>query len=223
MNEEGELIVGLVKTSRDTGAGLVDLPDAKFIRTTTFRNVEGVIKYIQQDTLRVSADLRVPTCTTSANSLHFQLPEISKNWMKKNVRQGEYAQEFPSLPQIVIANCSANTQHLRIRFIPAGTVSNSSLGSSTILVGKDDNGQETGMGFLMRYEASAFGRTQQGVVRWDWAAPLVLENPSRTESGNELVEGISVSLYAFYARPLNEHDLSAGQINAKGVYQVSYD
>lgn len=223
LNAEKELIVGLLRTDLKTGAGLVSLPDTDFIRTTTYRNTNGVVKYIQKDTLRVTADLRVPTCTTSANSLHFQLPDISQNWLKQNIGEGEYANEFASLPQVILANCSENTRNLRIRFIPSGTVTNSSLGASTILVGRDDNGQDTGVGFLLKYESSAFGQKHQGVVHWDWAQPLEIENPSPTDSGNALIEGISIRLYAFYARPLNEHIPSAGQITAKGMYQVSYD
>lgn len=223
LKESGELEVGLVRIGRDTGAGLADLPATEFIRTTTFTGADGQVKYIQQDAIRVSADMRVPTCTTSAGSLSFSLPEISQVWLRRNVVSGGYADGSASLPQVVVANCSENTRHLRIRFIPSGAVTDSQQGASTILTGLDENGQETGTGFLMKYDASAFGRTQQGVVQWDRNQPLELENPSPSDTGGELTQGITVALQAFYARPRNERPITAGQITAKGLYQVSYD
>lgn len=223
LKESGELTVGLVRTSRDTGAGLADLPPTEFIRTTIFTGVDGRVKYIQQDAIRVTADLRVPTCTTTAGSLSFHLPDISQVRLRRAVTPGEFTDESASSPQVVVANCSENTRHLRIRFIPQGTVTDSQQGLSTILTGKDESGQETGAGFLMKYDASAFGRTQQGVVHWDWNQPLELENPSPSDMGNELTQGITVALQAFYARPLNNKSITAGQITAKGLYQVSYD
>ncbi|SUJ36010.1 hypothetical protein [Serratia marcescens] len=223
LKESGELTVGLVRTGRDTGAGLVDLPATEFIRTTTFTGPDGQVKYVQQDAIRVSADLRVPTCTTAAGSLSFQLLDISQVGLRRTVVPGGFTDESASLPQVVVANCSENTRHLRIRFIPQGAVTDSQQGPATILVGKDENGQETGTGFLMKYDASAFGRTQQGVVQWDRNQPLVLENPSPSDAGNELTQGITVALQAFYARPLNDKAITAGQVIAKGLYQVSYD
>ncbi|MEL5428881.1 hypothetical protein [Serratia nevei] len=223
LKEDGELTVGLVRTDRDTGAGLADLPATEFVRTTTFTGPDGQVKYVQQDAIRVSADLRVPTCTTAAGSLSFHLSDISQVRLRRNVVPGAFTDESASLPQVVVANCSENTRHLRVRFIPQGTVTDSQQGPSTILVGKDENGQETGTGFLMKYDASAFGRTQQGVVQWDRNQPLVLENPSPTDTGDALTQGITVALQAFYARPLNDKAITAGQVTAKGVYQVSYD
>lgn len=223
LKEEGELTVGLVRTGRDTGAGLADLPATEFIRTTTFTGADGQVKYIQQDAIRVSADLRVPTCTTTAGSLSFHLADISQVRLKHNVVPGGYTDESASLPQRVVANCSENTRQLRIRFIPQGTTTDSQQGPSTILTGRDENGQETGTGFLMKYDASAFGLTQQGIVHWDRNQPLVLDNPSPSASGGELTQGITVALQAFYARPLNDKGITAGQVTAKGVYQVSYD
>lgn len=223
LKESGELTVGLVRTGRDTGAGLVDLPATEFIRTTTFSGPDGQVKYVQQDAIRVSADLRVPTCTTAAGSLSFQLPDISQVRLRRNVVPGGFTDESASLPQVVVANCSENTRHLRIRFIPQGTVTDSQQGPATILTGRDENGQETGTGFLMKYDASAFGHTQQGVVHWDRNQPLELENPSPSDAGNELTQGITVALQAFYARPLNDLAITAGRITAKGLYQVSYD
>lgn len=221
--EEGELTVGLVRLGSDTGAGLADLPAAEFIRTTTFTAPDGQVKYRQQDTVRVSADLRVPTCTTSAVSLNFQLPEISQVWLKRNVQPGGYTDSQTSLPQLVVANCSENTRHLRIRFLPLGSVTDSLAGPATILTAQDEAGQETGTGFLLKYDANAFGRTQQGVVHWDRNVPLELENPQPADTGNALTQGITVALQAFYARPLNEQAITAGKITAKGLYQVSYD
>lgn len=223
LKEDGELIVGLVRTGRDTGAGLADLPATEFIRTTTFTGKNGEIKYIQQDSIRVSADLRVPTCTTTAGSLNFQLPEISQVWLRHNVERGGYTNESASLPQVVVANCSENTRHLRIRFFPQGNTTDSQQGTSTILTGRDENGQETGIGFLMKYNASAFGHNQQGVVFWDPNHPLDLENTSASASGGELTQGITVALQVFYARPLNEKAITAGEVSAKGLYQVSYE
>lgn len=223
LKERGELMVGLVRTGRDTGAGLADLPATEFVRTTTFTGADGQVKYIQQDAIRVSADLRVPTCTTTAGSLSFRLPDISQVRLRRNVVPGEFTDESASLSQVVVANCSENTRHLRIRFIPQGAVTDSQLGPSTILSGLDENGQETGTGFLMKYDASAFGRTQQGVVQWDRNQPLELENPSPSNMGDALTQGITVALQAFYARPLNDKAITAGQVTAKGLYQVSYD
>lgn len=223
LKEDGELTVGLVRTGRDTGAGLVDLPATEFIRTTTFAGPDGQVKYVQQDAIRVSADLRVPTCTTAAGSLSFRLPDISQVRLRRNVVPGGFTDESASLPQVVVANCSENTRHLRIRFIPQAAVTDSPQGQSTILVGKDENGQDTGTGFLMKYDASAFGRTQQGVVQWDRNQSLVLENPAPSDTGNALTQGITVALQAFYARPMNDKAITAGQITAKGLYQVSYD
>lgn len=223
LKEAGEVTVGLVRTGRDTGAGLADLPPAEFTRTTTFTGPDGQVKYVQEDTLRVSADLRVPTCTTSAGSLSFQLPEISQVWLRRNVVPGGYTDATASLPQTVVANCSENTRHLRIRFIPSGSVTDSPSGSSTILTARDESGQDTGTGFLMKYDASGFGRTQQGVVHWDRNLPLELANPQPADEGSELTQGIVVTLQAYYARPLNDRPITAGQVIAKGLYQVSYD
>lgn len=223
LKEQGEITVGLVRTGRDTGAGLADLPPAEFIRTTTFTGPDGQVKAVLQDTIRVSADLRVPTCTTSAGSLSFTLPEISQVWLRRNVVPGGYTDSVASLPQTVVANCSENTRHLRIRLIPSGSVTDSQSGSATILTARDENGQDTGTGFLMKFDASGFGRTQQGVVHWDRNQPLVLENPQPADTGGELTQGIMVSLQAFWARPMNDRAITAGQVTAKGLYQVSYD
>ncbi|MBJ9356121.1 hypothetical protein GHT41_20820 [Citrobacter koseri] len=222
-DDEGELNVGLLRLSRETGAGLVDLPPAEFKRVTTFRGVDGEVKYVQEDTIRVSADMRVPTCTSTTGSLSFQLPDISQVWLRRNVVPGGYTDNQASLPQLVVANCSENTRTLRVRFIPSGSVTDSNEGPDTILVGKDENGQETGTGYLMKYDATAFGRSQAGVVQWNRNAPLVLENPQPTETGDALSEGISVTLRAYYARPLNDSAITAGQVTAKGLYQISYD
>lgn len=221
--EEGELTVGLVRVGKETGAGLADLPAAEFIRTTIFTAPDGQEKYRQQDTVRVSADLRVPTCTISAATLNFQLSEISQVWLKHNVELGGYTDSQASLPQLVVANCSENTRHLRIRFLPVGSVTDSQAGPATILTAQDESGQETGTGFLLEYDASGFGRTQQGVVQWDRNLPLDLENSQPADTGNELTQGITVALQAFYARPLNDQAITAGKITAKGLYQVSYD
>ncbi|WP_273830925.1 fimbrial protein [Serratia bockelmannii] len=221
--DSGELTVGLVRLGRETGAGLADLPAADFIRTTVFTGTDGLVKYVQQDTLRVSADLRVPTCITTAGSLHFQLPDIGQSWLRRNLAVGEYTDTQASAPQQVVANCSENTRTVRLRFIPNGTTTDSSSGLTTILVGRDENGQETGVGYLMKYDATAFGLTQQGIVHWDRAQPLVLSNPHPADVGDALTQGITVTLQAFYARAKNDKPVTAGQITAKGLYQVTYD
>lgn len=221
--EEGELNVGLLRLALNTGAGLVDLPPAEFIRVTTFRGADDEVKYIQEDTLRVSADMRVPTCTSTTGGLSFQLPDISQVWLRRSVAPGGYAEAQASQPQLVVANCSANTQTLRVRFIASGMVTDSAQGSDTILVGKDVNGKTGGTGYLMKYSAVAFGRTQTGVVHWDHNAPLVLRNPHPADTGDVLTQGINVTLQAFYARPLNGEAITAGEVTAKGLYQISYD
>jgi hypothetical protein len=224
LKESGELTVGLVRVGRDTGAGLLDLPPAEFSRITTFRGPDGGVKFVQEDTFRVSADFRVPTCTSSTGSLDMRLPEVDRNWLTKNVLPGHYADSLGSGPQLVIANCSENTHNLRIRFIPWGSVADSVSGRSTLLVGRDENNQDTGVGFAMKFDAKGFGQSQQGVVSWDRASPLLLTNPQPNDnSGGILPESITVSLQAFYARPDNGLPINAGQITAKGAYQVSYD
>ncbi|MBU9839244.1 hypothetical protein J1780_04635 [Rahnella aceris] len=221
----GELTVGLVRLSRDTGAGLADLPPAQFRRLTTFYDTDGKVVYAQEDTIRVSADLTVPTCTSTAGSLSFQMPDIPQVWLRRNVQPGHYTDTLMSPSQLVVANCSENTQNLRIRFIPAGSVSDSVLGPDTILVGNDAaTGQATGTGYLMKYDAQGFGQRMQGVVQWNRQWPLILVNPAGAQAkGGELTQAVTVSLQAFYARPQNGKDVSAGQIVAKGMYQVSYD
>lgn len=221
--ESDELVVGLVRTGQDTGAGLAALPSADFSRVTTFYGPDGQVKYAQEDTFQVSADFRVPTCTSSASSLSMALPDIDRGWLRKNVSPGHYTDAMGAAPQLVVANCSANTHTLRIRFIPAGSVADSDAGTATVLVGRDEDAQDTGVGFLMTYDAEGFGRQEHGVVHWDRNQPLVLVNPSPAESDGSLNNGISVSLQAFYARPDNGLPLSAGDITAKGLYQVSYD
>lgn len=222
-DDEGELTVGLLRLALNTGAGLIDLPPAEFKRVTTFRSADGEVKYIQEDTIRVSADMRVPTCTSTTGGLSFQLPDISQVWLRRNVVPGGYTDSQASLPQLVVANCSANTQTLRIRFIPSGTVTDSQEGPDTILTGKDESGKESGTGYLMKYSAIAFGDTQTGVVHWNRNTPLVLRNPHPADTGDALTEGVSVTLQAFYARPLNSDAITAGQVTAKGLYQISYD
>ncbi|MGV3345638.1 fimbrial protein [Enterobacteriaceae bacterium LUAb1] len=223
LTEEGGINVGLVRLGQDTGAGLADLPPTDYTRITTFFGPDGQVKYVQEDTIHVSADLRIPTCTSTAGSLSFQLPDISQVWLRHNVNTGNYADMQSSPLQLVVANCSENIHNVRIRFIPSGAVTDSSLGPSTILVGRDENGQDTGVGYLMKYAATGFGRSQQGVVRWEQTMPLVLTNPQPVESDNALTQGITVTLQAFYARPLNDKAIIAGKITAKGLYQVSYD
>lgn len=224
LKESGELTVGLVRVGRDTGAGLLDLPAAEFSRVTTFRGPDGGVKYVQQDTFRVSADFRVPTCTSSTGSLNVMLPAVDRSWLRKNVAPGHYADTLGAVPQLVVANCSENTRNVRIGFIPWGGVADSVAGPATMLVGRNESNQDTGVGFTMKFEAKGFGRTQQGVVSWDRARPLVVTNPQPINtSGEMLSEGITVSLQTFYARPDNGLPLSAGQITAKGAYQVSYD
>ncbi|EPE7788950.1 hypothetical protein ACSOQX_003021 [Yersinia enterocolitica] len=223
LGEEGELMIGLVRLDRETGAGLADLPSADFKRVTTFTGPDGQVKVVQEDTIRVSADMRVPTCTSNAASLSFQLPEVSQVWLRRNVTVGNYTGTQASAPQLVVANCSENTRNLRIRFIPSGNVTDSNAGMSTILVGHDESGLDTGIGYLMTYQADGFGRSQQGVVHWDRNAPLIVTNPQPAETGGALTQGITVTLQAFYARPQNDKSITAGQIVAKGMYQVSYD
>lgn len=223
LRDDDELDVGLVRTAHYTGAGLADLPAAEFIRTTTFTSPDGQVKYIQEDTLRVSADLRVPTCTSSAGNLTFTLPDISQVWLRRDVTEGGYSDTQASDVQLVVANCSANTRNLRVRFIPDGSVTDSASGPATILVGRNADGQDTGVGYLMKYDASGFGRTQQGVVQWDRNRPLVVTNPQPQDDSNVLTQGITVSLQAFYARPVNGKAIVAGKMTAKGLYQVSYD
>lgn len=223
LKEDGELDVGLVRLARQTGAGLVDLPVAEFTRITTFSGQDGTVKYVQEDTFRVSADFRVPTCTSSTGSLSLQLPDVDRAWLRQSVAPGRHADSLGSPPQLVVANCSENTRNVRIRFIPGGSVADSVAGPATLLVGRGDNQQDTGVGFLMTYVADGFGRRQHGVVHWDAAHPLALNNPQPLDNGDALSEGITVSLRAFYARPDNGLPLGAGRITAKGMYQVSYD
>lgn len=218
-----ELMVGLVRLGRETAAGLAALPPADFTRTTVFRGEDGAVKFVQEDTLRVSADLRVPTCTSNAGSLSFQLPDIDQVWFRRNVISGDYTDALGSAPQLVVANCSENTRNVRIRFIPSGNVTDSQEGTATILVGRDESGQDTGVGYLMKYDAQGFGRSTQGVVHWDRALPLIITNPQPADIGDALTQGITVTLQAFYARAKNDKGITAGQIVAKGMYQVSYD
>lgn len=223
LNEAGEIAIGLVRLGQDTGGGLAVLPPSDFTRVTTFRDPDGAVIFIQEDTIRVSADIRVPTCTSTAGSLSFQLPEIGTAWFRQNVRAGEYSDTPGSSVQLVVANCSENTHNVRIQFIPSGSVADSSLGLSTILVGRDEDGQDAGVGFLMKYQANGFGRSQQGTVSWDRNAPLIMENPRAEENRDELTKGITVELQAFYARPKNTKPITVGRIEAKGMYQVSYE
>lgn len=223
LDEDGEISVGLVRQSKDVRAGLVDLPAASFSRITTFSDPSGKVKYLQQDTFKVSADFRVPTCTSSTKSLNIRLPDIDRGWLRNNVPPGHYADHSGSAPQLIVANCSVNTRNLRIRFIPAGNVADSVAGTATILVGKDTDNRDTGTGFLTIYTASGFGLTRQGVVQWERLQPLVLTNPHPSRKGDELSEGITVALQSFYARPDNGLPLGAGEITAKGLYQVSYE
>ena len=218
-----DITVGLVRTGRHTGAGLAALPASGFTRVTTFRGPDGTVKYVQEDTVRVSADFRVATCTSTTGSLSFRLPDVERGWLRQNIAPGHYADTQGSAPQLVMSNCSENTRSLRIRFIPAGSVATSVAGPATILVGRDEQQQDTGVGFLMTYDAEGFGHRQQGVVHWDRAWPLELTNPAPTDSGDALSEGITVSMQTFYARPDNGLPLRTGQITAKGLYQVSYE
>lgn len=223
LKSDDEPEVGLVRTAQDTGAGLADLPAAEFTRITTFTGQDGQVKYVQEDTIRVSADLRVPTCTTSAGNLSFVLPDISQAWLRRNVSEGGFIDTQASDVRLVVANCSSNTRNLRVRFIPDGNVTDSAYGPATILVGRDTDGQDSGVGYLMKYDATGFGRTQQGIVQWDRNRPLVVTNAQPEESSDALTQGITVSLQAFYARPENGKPIAAGKITAKGLYQVSYD
>lgn len=222
LTENGELGVGLTRLARHTGAGLADLPPAEFSRITTFRGPDGQVKYVQEDTFRVSADFRVPTCTSTTGTLHMVLPDMDRGQLRR-VPAGQASDSAGSVPQLVVANCSENTRQVRVRFIPSGSVADSVAGPATILVGRDESGQDTGSGFLMRYEARGFGQVQQGVARWDGAFPVTLGHPDAPESGDELTEGVSLSLQAFWARPDNGLPLGSGQITAKGLYQVSYE
>lgn len=222
-DDSNEISVGLVRQSLHVGAGLADLPAAEFSRITTFRDPSGAVKYVQKDTFHVSADFRVPTCTSSTKSLSIRLPDIDRGWLRNNVAPGHYARSAGSAPQLVVANCSENTRNLRIRFVPAGNVADSVAGLATILVGHDADGRDTGTGFLTTYSASGFGQTRQGVVNWDRTLPLVLTNLHPVQSGDELSEGITVALQGFYARPDNGLPLGAGKITARGLYQISYD
>lgn len=220
----GELTVGLVRLDRDTGAGLADLPPAQFRRLTTFYDAAGQVVYAREDTVRVSANLMVPTCTSTAGSLSFPMPDIPQVWLRRNVPPGNYTDTVMSPQQMVLANCSENTHSLKVRFIPAGSVSDSAQGPDTILVGRDEaTGQDTGTGYLMKYDALGFGQHVQGVVQWNRQSPLVMVNGATGAGGGELTQGITVSLQAFYARARNGLDVSAGRIVAKGMYQVSYD
>ncbi|MBI0472097.1 hypothetical protein EXT68_02930 [Pectobacterium parmentieri] len=223
LKEDGELTVGLVRLGHNTGAGLVNLPPAEFSRVTTFRDQDGQVKYVQKDTFRVTADFRVPTCTSSTGSLSMRLPDVSRAWLQNNLTPGQHSTELGSIPQLIVANCSENTHVLRIRFIPSGSVADSQAGPTTVLVGRDEDNQDTGIGFLMTYEAEGFGLAQHGVVHWERTRPLVLRNPKPVDNSDELSKGIAVTLQAFYARPANNKPLSAGSITAKGLYQVSYD
>ncbi|HFT7668199.1 TPA: fimbrial protein [Serratia marcescens] len=220
--DEGTVTVGLVRLARETGAGLAALPPTEFVRTTTFAAPDGTVRQVQEDTLRVSADLRVPTCTSSAGGLAFVLPDVRLGQLRQ-AGAGMAIGTVASVPQRVVANCSANTHRVRIRFIPSGSVSDSDAGPATLLVGKDALGQETGVGFLMRYDGQAFGRAVLGVVSWDPSRPLVLSNPTPAGDGGALSEGISVTLQAFYARVANGKGLVPGNVTARGIYQVSYD
>lgn len=224
LTDAGNLSVGLVRLAQDTGAGLAALPPAQFKRLTAFYDAAGQEVYVQEDTIRVSADLTVPTCTSTSDSLSFQMPEISQVWLARNVMAGHHTDTLMSPPQLVVANCSENTQTLRIRFIPNGSVSDSVDGQNTILVGRDEaSGQDTGTGYLMKYEAQAFGQRSEGVVQWDRQSPLILTNPNPAMTGDALTQGITVSLQAYWARAQNNMAVTAGNIMAKGMYQVSYD
>lgn len=224
LENPGDMTVGLLRLEQNTGAGLVALPPAQFKRITTFYDAAGHEVYAQEDTVQVSADLTVPTCTSTSESLSFPMPDISQVWLKRNVQAGHYTDTLMSPPQLVVANCSENTQTLRIRFIPQGSVTDSTDGHDTILVGRDDvSGQDTGTGYLMKYDAQAFGQRRVGVVQWNRQSPLVLTNPHPSATGDELTQGITVSLQAYYARAQNNLDVTAGNITAKGIYQVSYD
>lgn len=219
-----EIHVGLVRLAQDTGAGLVELPPAEFRRQTLFYNDAGQVMHIQEDSIRVSANLKVPTCTSSAGSLTFQLPDIAQTFLRRNVKPGQYTETKVSPEQLIVANCSNNTQSLRVRFIPAGTVSGSTLGPETILTGTDAvTGQESGIGFLMKYSAQGFGQAQQGVVRWNRDFPLTIANPALTPGDGALNQSVRLALRAYYARPEGGREIAAGQVTAKGVYQVSYE
>lgn len=220
------LRVGLVRLSSETGAGLAGLPPAQFTRETVFFDASGQTVYAQEDTFSVRADLKVPTCTSNAGSLQFRLPDISPAWLARNAASGGVAESQMSALQLVVANCSENTRTLRIRFLPSGSVSHSRLGPDTILVGRDRvSGKESGIGYLMKFDAQGFGQRRQGVVQWNAALPLVLDNPQANVSGSGalLNRGITVSLQAFYARPENGLAIAPGEVVAKGMYQVSYE
>ncbi|MFP3488991.1 hypothetical protein R0K20_15420, partial [Staphylococcus sp. SIMBA_130] len=110
---------------QETGAGLISLTPAEFRRQTLFYDNAGQVLHIQEDSIRVNADLRVPTCTSSAGNLTFQLPDIDQSYMSRNVNPGQYTETKASQEQMIVANCSSNTQNLQVRFIPGGTVSDS--------------------------------------------------------------------------------------------------
>ena len=216
--------VGLVKMAQDTGAGLASLPAAQFRRLTRFYDAQHQEVYAQEDTVRVEADLRVPTCTSSSGSLNFMLPDVPQTWLKHHVAVGDYADSLASPTQWIVAQCSPNTSRLSIRFLPDGAVADSTLGRSTILVGYDtQTGEESGTGFLMKYHATGFGGVRDGAVSWDSTLPLVVDNPHPRGDSSALTQGISVSLQAFYARPDNQRSVEAGQLSAKGIYQIAYD
>jgi type 1 fimbria pilin len=219
----GALNIGLVRLQHDNGAGLATLLPARFKRITVFYDDAHRALYTQEDTVQVSANLNVPTCTSQAGNLSFKLPDIGQVFLKNSLAAGDYSELLFSPPQQVVTNCSNNTRHLRIRFMPSGSVTDSVLGADTILVGHDASGQETGVGYVMKYDAQGFGRQRQGVVQWNSQLPLVLINPAPGGDGNSLPQSITVSLQAYYARPKNTKAVVAGEIVAKGMYQVSYD
>lgn len=219
-----EILVGLVRLEVETGAGLVALPPAEFGRQTFFYDKSGKMLHIQEDNIRVSADLRVPTCTSSSGNLTFKLPDIDQAYMRRSVKPGQYTETKASQEQVIVADCSSNTQNLQVRFIPLGEVSGSVLGPETILYGSDvASGKESGAGFLMKFNLTGYGQSREGVIRWNKDFPVMIKNALPTPGDGSLNRGIRLMLRAYYARPEKGGEIVAGQTAAKGIYQVSYE
>lgn len=201
VNTKINMIISLLKTS-NVNLGMTNISQPLFSMNVRRVDSSGSVIYTNSYNFILKGRVEAPACVLNTKDLNFSLPVISSS-------------DFLDTPLGVILNTASSSNTLNavcssVQKVKFEFFSSAISSDSTSLIAKNENGEDSGLGFIFIYN-DQFGNKQPVYWKGKNQAGIEIYNPSQ----------ISIPITAFYIKRRN--DYKPGNLRASGTFVISYE
>lgn len=195
------MIISLFKTS-NVNLDMTNISQPLFSMNVRRENPAGMITYRKNYNFVLKGRIQTPACVLNTKNLNFSLPEVTSSNFLDTPSGGIL--DNASSSNILNAVCSS-VQKVKFEFY-----SNAISSDSTTLIAKNENGEDSGLGFIFFY-LDQYGNKRP--INWGRKDPagIQVNNPSQ----------ISIPITAFYIKRSDNY--KPGNLRASGTFVISYE